>query len=186
MTTLFERDLDERGLLTITPREAQALADPLRAEILRLLSHEPMSISEIEEEVRRMGYDKATTTIRHHVDKLKEEGLIELVRGESRRGAVLKYYSANRRMLTQDLPQEFEDSLAKISRRVKPEMDSVVAEILSEYGSEIREKAKDIRPCPHCETHHFVEYVVAEVVNRALAESFADEEVKDSILDSQE
>ncbi|MFQ5871976.1 MAG: ArsR/SmtB family transcription factor [Candidatus Geothermarchaeales archaeon] len=178
MSTLFEKDVTSRGVLTLTQGEARALADSLRAEIMELLSHRPMSVADIEEQLRRRGYKKATTTIRHHVDFLRREGLVELTKAVTVRGAVLKYYVANRRVLTEALPRELEDSLGEMAKRVTPQVKALVSFVLSEFGPEIRETAERLRPCPHCNTSHFVEYVIAQILNRALADSLEAEDIK--------
>ena len=57
---------------------ARAIEDQARAKILKILYHKQLSAEQIHEELKKTGYNKALTTIRHHLDILKISGLIEI------------------------------------------------------------------------------------------------------------
>src|SRR3712207_1211990 len=84
--TLFENEVKIRGVTTIGHQYAQALNDLVRIKILEILSHKQMTTEEISRMLRRSGLKKATTTIRHHLDSLKNAGLIEVSKIEEARG----------------------------------------------------------------------------------------------------
>ncbi|WP_028920969.1 metalloregulator ArsR/SmtB family transcription factor [Pseudonocardia acaciae] len=89
-----------------------ALADPVRREILALLSHrEELSAGELSEQVSRVG----RTAVSSHLRKLLNAGLIT-----ERRTGRFRYYSLNPNGTARDvltlLQALFQDSLAQAKR----------------------------------------------------------------------
>ena len=168
MGVLYERSLRSEKVITLNTREARALEDPVRAAILDLLSVKPMSVEELKASLEERGYVKSINTIRHHVGVLKEAGLVDLVRVEEARGAVLKYYGARARLLTGEVEVDVEklrEPLEFLESRLRRD----IASLLEKYGRVIDEEASRLKPCPYCQTIHFREYIVAKLVEAALA-----------------
>ncbi|MHA2021065.1 MAG: ArsR/SmtB family transcription factor [Candidatus Thorarchaeota archaeon] len=71
-------------------KKIQLLLDPIRAEIMRLLAQEPMTVKQLAGEV-----GKGTGAIFHHIDRLKKARLVVQVRTErTSTGIVQRYYRA--------------------------------------------------------------------------------------------
>ncbi|MFQ5970217.1 MAG: ArsR family transcriptional regulator [Nitrososphaerales archaeon] len=155
---------------------SKALDDEARATILNILSHKSLSAEELVRELKKVGFEKATTTVRHHLDILKDCGLIEIVRMQEVRGAVLKRYASTVKFLG------FENSFDsnKYSRAISDtatKLLKIALSIVDRYGVAI--KNTDGLSCPYCHTRHGKEYVLIEVLNRALAEMVQRKEFAD-------
>ena len=64
--------------------------------------------------MKKSGFKKALTTIRHHLEILKESGLIEIVKIEESRGAITKFYSTSTKLLDFQTPDDFDSKYSKI------------------------------------------------------------------------
>lgn len=170
----MDRDVEIREVLATTSEKAQALEDPTRAELLDMLAHDAMSVDEMVEALDRRGLEKAPTTVRHHLDVLHEAGLIALKGLEENRGGVVKYYAATTRLLDFETPERFEEELAEPIEAAAADLDGIVEGLREEYGEALREVAASLKPCPYCETAHFEEYVVARVLQRAMARALGE------------
>jgi len=94
-----------REVVTTDPEKAKALENDVRAKILDMLADEEMTIEGIHKELQRRGEDKAETTVRHHVNVLKDAGMVEIARlEEAAGGGTRKYYKSNTRVFSYDLP----------------------------------------------------------------------------------
>lgn len=169
MTKLMDRDVQVQEVLATTPQKAKALDDPIRAELLNMLAHDPLSVGEMVENLTEGGIEKAATTVRHHVDVLREAGLIELTRLEEERGGVVKYYGSRTRLLGYEEPEDLEERLGEALQTATERMEDLVEELRESQRDEIEALAEELKPCPYCDTGHFEEYVLAQVVQRALA-----------------
>ncbi|AIF68505.1 ArsR family transcriptional regulator [Palaeococcus pacificus DY20341] len=77
-----------RKVKTITdPKVIKLMLEDTRRHILRLLRDREMTISQLSEILK-----KTPQTIYHHVEKLKEAGLVEVKRTEMKGNLVEKYY----------------------------------------------------------------------------------------------
>ncbi len=166
----MDRAVPVRTVVALSPEEAHALGDPTRVAILDLLATRPMAVDELDVELRRQGLAKAPTTLRYHLERLKRSGLIELALLREARGAVLRYYAATARSLHYELPHEDEGEAAALSALLSTELKRPLQSFLRRYSSRIESMALRLRPCPHCPTQHFEEYVTLALVQRALAD----------------
>lgn len=73
----------------IGDRVLKAISHPLRIEILRILTERVASPAEVAREM-----DESVSNVSYHFKELREEGCVELVGTEPRRGAVEHYYRA--------------------------------------------------------------------------------------------
>jgi len=143
------------------------LEDEARAVMLNILSHKPMSAEDLAKELKKAGFEKATTTVRHHLDILKDCGLIEIVKIQEVRGAVLKYYASTVRFL--GFENSFDsDKYTKAINDTSAKLLKIAGSIVDKYGASIRNT--DGLPCPYCNIKHGKEYVIIEILNRAVAE----------------
>lgn len=168
--SLLETDVTIENVITTDPEKARALENNVRAKILDMLADESMTVEEITDELARRGEDKAETTVRHHVNVLRDAGLIELARLAERGGATVKYYQANTRVFSYDLPEAAEDELAEAFETTRTELKGFIRELVDEHGDEIEAVAKEMKPCEYCKTQHYEEYLIRELLNRALTD----------------
>ncbi len=170
MTVWRERAVPVRTVVALSHGQADALGDPTRVAMLDLLAIRPMSVEELAAELRRQGLAKAPTTLRYHLERLKRSGLVELAYLREARGAVLRYYAATARSLHYELPQEDEEEVAALSSLLSTDLEPPLRSFLRRHASRIEAMALRLRPCPHCPTQHFNEYVVLALVQHALAD----------------
>jgi DNA-binding transcriptional ArsR family regulator len=168
MSTLLQKELKINKILTTNADQAKALDDTARIKILQILYHKQLPTEQIVEELNNMGYKKATTTIRHHIDVLKNAGLIEIVKMEEVRGAVLKYYGTSVRLMGNKLPANFETEFSKMIAETSVKLEKVVKNISENVGSKIKKKS----PKNVFLESNYEEHVVMEIVNRAMTKVF--------------
>jgi DNA-binding transcriptional ArsR family regulator len=168
--SLYEADVTVENVITTDPKRAKALENDVRAKILDMLADEAMTVGDIHAELERRGEEKAETTVRHHVDVLKDTGMVEIARLEEAGGGTLKYYCSNTRVFSYDLPEDADDRLDGAADRTREELSGVVETLLAEYGDDIEAVATEMKPCEYCSTQRYEEYVLRELVNRALTD----------------
>ncbi|MDE1867249.1 MAG: winged helix-turn-helix transcriptional regulator [Thaumarchaeota archaeon] len=157
-------------ILATNMEQAKALDDQARLRILKILYHKQLSTEQIVAELHKDGYKKATTTIRHHLDILKEAGLIEIVKMEEIRGAVLKYYGTTVRVFGHKLPPNFENEFSKTIADTSVKLEKVIKNIAQNAGSKMKKKNSS----KNNSEPNYEEYILVEIVNRAMAKVFED------------
>jgi len=167
---LLETDVPIREVVTTDPEKAKALENDVRAKILDMLAEKEMTIEEIHEELQRRDEDKAETTVRHHVNVLKDAGMVEIARLEEAGGGTRKYYKSNTRVFSYDLPGDADETLAEAQETATGELASLVETLFAEHGDEIEAVAREMKPCEYCETQHYEEFVLRALLDRALIE----------------
>lgn len=169
MSTLLQKELKINKILTTDAEQAKALDDTARIKILQILYHKQLPTEQIVEELNKIGYKKATTTIRHHIDILKNAGLIEIVKMEEVRGAVMKYYGTSVRLMgTTKLPANFDSEFSKMIADTSVRLEKVVKNITENAGSKIKKKnSKNVST-----ESNYVEHILMEIVNRAMTKVF--------------
>ena len=168
MSTLLQKELKINKILTTDASQARALDDIARIKILQILYHKQLSTEQIVEELNKMGYKKATTTIRHHIDILKNAGLIEIVKMEEVRGAVMKYYGTSVRLMGTKLPANFESEFSKMITETSVKLEKVIKNMADDAGSKMKKKnSKNIST-----EASYVEHIMMEIVNRAMTKVF--------------
>lgn len=165
---LLESDVPIREVVTTDPAKAKALENDVRAKVVDMLAEEEMTIEEIHVELERRGEEKAETTVRHHVNVLKDAGMVEIARLEEAGGGTLKYYRSNTRVFSYELPEDADETLAEAQEAATEELESVVGALVTEHSEEIEAVTREMTPCEHCETQHYEEFVIRELLNRAL------------------
>jgi DNA-binding transcriptional ArsR family regulator len=170
--TLFENPVRLKGVTTLGYQSAHALNDPVRIKILEILRHKQMTTEEICKILRRAGHKKATTTIRHHLDILKNAGLIEVTKMVEVRGAVRKYYMPTLCAFSYKVPNLEKQSklIGETSSRLLKVLKSIFED--EKFVTEIN--GKDT--CNLCKGDHYKECAAFEILNTALAETLQSEE----------
>lgn len=167
MSTLLQKEIKINKILATNAEQARALDDPARIKILQTLYHKQLPVEKIVEELHEDGHNKATTTIRHHLEILKNAGLVEVVKIEEARGAVLKYYGTSVRILGYDLPPNFETDFSKAIVETSVRLEKVIKNISQNMGSRLKKKIKK-----NNSEQHYEEYLMMEIVNHAMAKLF--------------
>jgi DNA-binding transcriptional ArsR family regulator len=170
--TLFENEIRLKGVTTLGYQSAHALNDPIRVKILEILSHKQMTTEEIYKILRRAGHKKATTTIRHHLDTLKNAGLIEVTKMVEVRGAVRKYYMPTLRAFSYTPPNL--EKQCKLIGQTSSRLAKVLKSIFEDEKFVTEINGKDT--CNLCKGDHYKEYVAFEILNTALAKTLQSEE----------
>lgn len=167
MSTLLQKEIKINKILTTDAEQAKALDDPARFKILQILYHKQLTTDQIVDELHKIGYKKATTTIRHHLDVLRDSGLVEIVRMEEIRGAVMKYYGTSVRVMGTKLPANFETEFSKTITDASVKLEKVIKNIAQNAGTKIKKKS----PKTSLESN-YEDKIVIEIVNRAMAKVF--------------
>jgi DNA-binding transcriptional ArsR family regulator len=163
--TIFDSEVLIKRVTTLGYESAQALNDPLRVKIVEILSHKQMTAEEISKALRRSGHKKATTTVRHHLDILKNRGLIEVTKIVEVRGAVKKYYMPTVRAFSYSQPSL--EKHTKLIEETSVRLIKVLKNILEDAHFLAAVSGKEA--CNLCKGDHYKEYAALELLNVALA-----------------
>ena len=135
----------------------KALDDPIRGKIVQLLHKKQLNVGQICRRLKKFGYKKAVTTIRHHTEILKDSGLIEIVKIEESRGAVTKYYGTSAKLLDFILPPDFDKYYSKLISKTSLKLAKVVDQILKNFP-----KTRKVHQI------NYNNYITMEIINRAM------------------
>lgn len=168
MSIIFEKPTIIKELLITNTEKAKALEDPIRVAIIDMLSHSPMSVQEMASELKKRKIHKAVTSIRHHIEILKDAGLIELVKiEEAKAGGMLKYYASSTKLLSFNAPKDFEVKFKPAIEEVSNQIIKMIADLAKKYNKDLKQMAEALKPCPYCNTQHFVEFLLLEILRSA-------------------
>ena len=157
---IFHKDIKIKRVTTLSHVAAQGLADPVRLRILEILGAKPMSAEEIAKALGNAGHKKATTTVRHHLDALKQAGLVEAAKMVEVRGAVMKYYAATLRVYSCEAPADLDSKAAKMIDDTR----SKLAKIINGVYQDKRFAGLD-------KDGKCTEFLALEIINAALAKA---------------
>ncbi len=135
----------------------KALDDPIRGKIVQLLNKKQLNVEQITRRLKKFGYKKAVTTIRHHIEILKDSGLIEIAKIEESRGAITKYYSSSTKLLDFTLPLDFDENYSKLISKTSLKLGKVISPILKNFS-----KTRKIQQI------NYNNYIIMEIINRAV------------------
>ena len=158
-STLLEKQITVNRTLTVTAIHASAIADMTRAKIVKLLYHKTLTAEQLVAKLTKQGHKKALTTIRHHVNVLRTAGLIDIVRVDETRGGVTKYYGTSTRILTCDIPENFDSKYSASLKIASKELEELVRSL----SSKIEHKSIKQKTDPA-----YTQCIIAEILNRAM------------------
>ena len=161
MSTLLEKPVRISRIITTTTNQARAIEDPARAKVLEILYRKELSAEQILDELRKSGYKKALTTMRHHLDILKESGLIELVRIEEARGAITKFYGTSTKFLGFDMPKDFDVKYAPLVKTTIIKIEKLLKNISQKTANKNSKSS---------ESNNYNQYLTFEIVNHAITD----------------
>jgi DNA-binding transcriptional ArsR family regulator len=184
MSVLLRRVVPIRSLLAVTPEQARALSAPVRIAMLELLGTRPMSIDELAAELPDHGFRQAPNTLRHHLELLRNAGLVEHAILEQTRGAVLQYYSATGRPLHQKLSPDSEGDLDALAARMRDPVRAAIQSVERSDGARLRRVAAQLGACPRCAGSRARELAILAAVHRAAADCLRRPEVREPSPDT--
>lgn len=155
MSTLLEKQVRVSRTVTTSQDHARAIEDPIRARTVELLYRRSLSAEQIAAALKKSGHKKALTTVRHHLDILKNAGLIEISKIDESKGAIIKYYSTSTRLLGFRPPDDFD---SKYSRQIAS-TSAKIEKILQDLAPKHKRSKKSAE---------YGQYLVMEIMNRAM------------------
>lgn len=170
--TETEPEGEIQDIVVRDPTISAAIDEPMRAMVLDVLSDEALTATEVYDRLAERGIDRTENTIRHHINELRDAGLVDVVRFEEGRGGTTKYYRANTIVLSYSLPESARETVDEMTDSVRPQMETALETLRDEYGSEIESLAADMGPCEHCETQKYEPYILLTVLRRAFVQSY--------------
>ncbi len=157
MSTLLEKPIKVNRIVTTSTEHARAIEDPARAKVVEILYHQTLSADQITTALKKMGHKKALTTVRHHLEILKESGLIEIVKIEESRGAITKYYSTSTKLLDFQTPEDFDSKYAKVIDNTSAKIEKILKGLSPKTSKSKGKKSEE-----------YSQYLVMEIMNRAM------------------
>ena len=157
MSTLLEKQIKVNRIVTTNIGHARAIDDPARAKIIEILYHQALSADQISTALKKTGYKKALTTVRHHLEILKVSGLIEIARIEESRGAITKFYSTSTKLLDFQTPEDFDSTYSKIINNTSTKIEKLLKGLTPKTTKSKGKKSVE-----------YSQYLVMEIMNRAM------------------
>ena len=158
MSTLLEKPISVNRILVTSIDHAKAIEDPARAKIVQMLYNKNLNAEQITLQLKKEGHKKALTTIRHHLDILKESDLIEIVKIEERRGAITKFYGTSTKLLDYKTPKDFDQKYSRLIKSTLSKLQKIVNTMSKKTGKTTKSTTKN----------EFNQYLMMEIVNRAM------------------
>lgn len=165
--TEFTTDVGLEDIAVRDPAISSAVDEPSRAMILDMLAEGELTVDEINGELAERGYDRTENTVRHHVNELRDAGLVEVARFEERRGGTTKYYRANTIVLSYELPDGAVEELEPLVDAAQPHVAEAVSALRAEHGDVLDGITSEMAPCQHCRDQKYETYLLLTVLRRA-------------------
>jgi len=157
MSTLLEKQITGNRIVTTSIDHARAIENPARAKIVEILYHQALAADQITSALKKAGYKKALTTVRHHLEILKNSGLIEIVKIEESRGAIKKYYGTSTKLLDFQTPEDFDSKYFKIINNTSTKIEKILKGLTPKTTKSKGKKSKE-----------YSQYLIMEIMNRAV------------------
>ena len=154
---LLEKKISVNNILTVNTICAKAIEDEIRAKILQLLYKKRLNAVQITKRLKKLGYKKALTTIRHHIEILKDAGLIEVIKIEESRGGITKYYGTSTKLIAFTTPLDFEKKYSSIIQLTSSKLEKVLNLVLKKTSKYWKSNQAE-----------YNDYLVMEIFNRAM------------------
>ena len=157
----MEKPIRVNRIVMTTGQQAKAIEEPTRTKILKILYKNQFTAEQILDEMKKTGYNKALTTIRHHIDILKISGLIEVVKIQESRGAIAKFYGTSTKLLEFDTPDDFETKYENLIKSTSEKITKLVKNISQKTNLKTKNQKT-------MESESYNQYILMEIINRAL------------------
>jgi len=170
----FSSDVRLKDIVVRDPESSAAVDDPVRTAVLDILSEEPMKVGDVHEALAGRGVELSENTVRHHVNRLRDAGLVEVARLEEGRGGTTKYYKANTVVVSYTVPDEMSEAIEETADSVSPEVEALLDALEEQHGDEIDDAVAKMADCEHCATQKKREFLILTVIRRALVREMTD------------
>ena len=157
MPLLMEKEITTNRIILTNYEIFRALDDPIRGKIVQLLHKKQLNVEQIRRRLKKLGYKKSVTTIRHHIEILKDSGLIEITKIEELRGAITKYYGSSTKLLDFSLPSDFDENYSKIISKTSLKLAKVIGPISKNFS-----KTRKIQQI------NYNNFIIMEIINRSM------------------
>ena len=157
MSTLLEKQIKVNRTVATSIDHSRAIEDPARAKVVEMLYHNSLSAEQITIALKKNGYKKALTTVRHHLEILKTSGLIEIVKIEESRGAITKYYGTSTKLLDFKTPVDFDSKYSKVIDSTSTKIEKILKNLTPKAPKSKSKKSAN-----------YSQYFVMEIMNRAM------------------
>jgi len=157
MSILMEREITIDRIMLANYDVFKALDDPIRGKIVQLLHKKQLNVEQITRRLKKFGYKKAVTTIRHHIEILKNSGLNEISKIEEARGGITKYYGTSTKLLDFTLQADFDKNYSKLISKTSLKLGKIVGPISKNFS-----KTRKIQQI------NYNNFIILEIVNRAM------------------
>jgi len=157
MPLLMEKEITTNMIILTNYDIFRALDDPIRGKIVQLLHKKQLNVEQITRRLKKFGFKKAVTTIRHQIEILKNSGLIEISKIEEARGGITKYYGTSTKLLEFTLPADFDKNYSKLISKTSLKLDKIVGPISKNFS-----KTRKIQQI------NYNNFIIMEIINRAM------------------
>ena len=162
MSTILEKPISVNRTLATSLEHAKAIEDPARAKILQMLYRKHLNAEQITAQLKKNGFKKALTTTRHHLEILKGAELIEVVKIEEKRGAMIKFYGTSTKFLDYETPKDFEKKYSTVIKSTSKHIEQLLDGLSKKTGKVKNSQNKQ----------EYSQYLMMEIVNRAVTTVF--------------
>ncbi|APW98318.1 transcriptional regulator [Halobiforma lacisalsi AJ5] len=166
----FTSDVTVEDVVVRDTNVSDAVDEPVRAMILDMLADAERSVTDLEAALEQRGYDRTRNTIRHHVNELRDAGLVEVARLEERGGGTTKYYRANTIVLSYAVPDDRREDVAAMAAEIAPDISEIVANLEDEHRETIESIADEMAPCEHCRSQKYETYLLLTILRRGFVD----------------
>lgn len=170
----FSSEVNLKDIVVRDPETSAAVDDPVRASVLDVLDGGPKAVAEVHEILSKRGVDRSENTIRHHVNKLRGSGLVEVARMEEGRGGTTKYYKANTVVLSYTIPDAIENHVDEMVEGVSESVAETLDELETDYSDDLEDVVSEMKDCEHCSSQKKREFVALTVLRRSLVRALSE------------
>lgn len=122
MALLLKKINRQNRIISINSKHANAMRDPIRLKIIKLLYNQSLSIEQLSKKLSVSGFKNSLSSIRHHVDLLKDSELIDIIKIQESRGTFIKFYTTTTKIFDFNMPDlntEYIQTINIITKKTK-------------------------------------------------------------------
>lgn len=169
--------IDEKLFVTIPLNLtiAKGLSDPHRIKILDLLYHRDLSVNGIMIQLKKSNFKIAMTTLRHHVNVLKKNGLVKITKTKEVKGTLVKYYRSTLKGLFLDniiLDNIISDNL-EIINTLYLKFYKALKQLFKYNQNLVPDLSKTKPTCKICKINHHVESILFLILSVVITKVFS-------------
>ncbi|HEY6536524.1 MAG TPA: winged helix-turn-helix domain-containing protein [Candidatus Nitrosocosmicus sp.] len=169
--------IDEKLFVTIPLNLtiAKGLSDPHRIKILDLLYHRDLSVNGIMIQLKKSNFKIAMTTLRHHINVLKKNGLVKITKTKEVKGTLVKYYRSTLKGLFLDnviFDTIISDNL-EIINTLYLKFYKALKQLFKYNQNLVPDLSKTKPICKICKINHHVESILFLILSVVITKVFS-------------